>query len=126
MKKLILFAAILGMSFGLSSFTAPSRVFAGTETRKEVSNYVFLHVYSHDRKETYISNIIRIEGSSVSDYSDKLRAVKERFRKILKNYYDLDWTAPITASEDEDRDSLSDTRKNKIKYAGDDWKSIEL
>lgn len=126
MKKAILITAILGMSFGLSSFIKPNRVSAGKEIKNGLEYYECLYVYKSANQTYYISNVIFVEGKDGFDYSENLDVQKERFKKILRNKYDVDWTAPVQDYRDGNEDRVTDVRNSKIKYAGDHWDSIDL
>lgn len=92
--------------------------------KQSIEKYVYFRIY---RDNTYyFSNIIWVEGNSVSVFSGNLNGQKNRFKKILKRDFDIDWTAPVQDYQFTDENSIESDRKTRIKQSGDSWKNIDL
>lgn len=96
------------------------------EFKQSIEKYVFFRIYVRDNEKYYFSNIVVVEGNSGFDFGNNLDVEKNRFKKILKRDFNIDWTAPVQDYQDTNESALESLRKKTIGYAGDNWENIEL
>lgn len=124
MKKAIVLSFFFTILFSVASIA--NKVIAKPSLIADYGKYIYFRVYTSDNETYYFSNVFWVEGESVTEYSRELEAKKNQFKKILKNDYNIDWTAPVSNYEDSDKGRVIEDRKTRIKYAGENWKSIDL
>jgi hypothetical protein len=126
MKKTVLFAALFISLISFSSFSLREQGYSTNEKVSQLGKYMYFRAYSFSDKTYYFSDVFWIDGTTSTEYSDKLAQRKTRFKKLMKSEYGTDYFGLISEYTASDEDSLISDRKTRVKQAGENVKYIDL
>lgn len=126
MKKVIVISFFFAVLCNIASFANQVTPEPSLVPQQTIGKFVYFRVYLFENQTYYFSNILWVEGKTGSDYVNNLDAKKDHFKKMLKELYNINWTAPVQNYTDNNEDSMTADRLTRIKQAGEKWENIEL